>query len=327
MRNPRPTATSSPSPLEGECRVGSRAERAEKNGLHRVSWRGSLTLPARRAGPLPFPRCGRGVMGALSPSPASREREGPAAKQRRVKVGVGGNIAPCIHPPASRGERRCSDETEDNPTRRRRRGNRCHLHQHLLVARRAPIHPRRASILHDRHGTFLAQLGGSDERGYGYWPPPAAPSASSRHSWRWKTGASGTTPASTPSPCCAPPAQDLAAGRRVSGASTIAMQVARLQHPEPRTLWRKALEAGTALALTFALRPRRGAATISPHRRPSATAAMASAMPRASISTSPPRDLSWAEIALLAALPQAPSRLNPLRPGGRAQRSCAASAC
>ena len=36
-----------------------------------------------------------------------------------------------------------------------------------------------------------------------------------------------------------------------SGASTIAMQVARMQHPRPRTLWAKAIEATTALALTL----------------------------------------------------------------------------
>src|SRR6185369_11798509 len=44
--------------------------------------------------------------------------------------------------------------------------------------------------------------------------------------------------------------QNVTSGRRVSGASTIAMQVARMQHPQARTLWAKMVEAGTAVVLT-----------------------------------------------------------------------------
>ena len=173
-------------------------------------------------------------------------------------------------------------------------------------------------ILLDRHGTFLAQLGGSDERGYGYWPPPGASerivaallALEDRRFW--------DHPGVDPLAVLRAAAQDLAAGRRVSGASSIAMQVARLQHPEPRTLLNKALEAGTALCLT--LRYGRDAVLrqylrIVPFGNGSHGVAHAARF----YFDKPASDLSWAEIALLAALPQAPSRLNPLSPGGRAQ--------
>ncbi len=45
--------------------------------------------------------------------------------------------------------------------------------------------------------------------------------------------------------------QNIKHGERISGASTLAMQVARLQHPGPRTYSRKLVESLTALALTL----------------------------------------------------------------------------
>ena len=44
--------------------------------------------------------------------------------------------------------------------------------------------------------------------------------------------------------------QNLRGARRISGASTIAMQVARMQHPGTRTYLRKTIEALTACLLT-----------------------------------------------------------------------------
>ena len=180
------------------------------------------------------------------------------------------------------------------------------------------VHVPASFILLDRHGAFLAQLGGSDERGYGYWPAPAGSdrivaallALEDRRFWEH--------PGVDPVAVIRAAAQDLAAGRRISGASSIAMQVARLQHPEARTLLNKALEAGTALCLT--LRYGRDAVLrqylrIVPFGNGSHGVAHAARF----YFDKPASDLSWAEIALLSALPQAPSRLNPLSPGGRAQ--------
>ena len=105
----------------------------------------------------------------------------------------------------------------------------------------------------DRSATaaFLAQVGHVDNgrTEYGYWhvdPPPdrvvrATLALEDRHFWRY--------PGVDPGAVLRAAWQHLT-GRGRSGASTIAMQVARMQHPRPRTLWAKAVEAGTAVALT-----------------------------------------------------------------------------
>jgi penicillin-binding protein 1C len=106
-------------------------------------------------------------------------------------------------------------------------------------------------------------------------------------------------------------AQNVAAGRRISGASSIAMQVARLQHPASRTLLNKALEAGTALCLTL----RYGHDAVLQHYLrlvPFGNNSHGVAHAARFYFDKPVADLSWAEIALLAAIPQAPSRINPL---------------
>jgi penicillin-binding protein 1C len=103
--------------------------------------------------------------------------------------------------------------------------------------------------------------------------------------------------------------------RRRSGASTIAMQVARMQHPEPRTLWAKAVEAGTALALTA----RYGrAAVLAQYLRlvPYGNGSHGIGHAARWYFGKPAADLSWAEIALLSAVPRAPAAYNPLRPAG-----------
>ncbi len=107
-------------------------------------------------------------------------------------------------------------------------------------------------------------------------------------------------------------AQNVAGGRRVSGASTISTQVIRLAEPRRRTLATKAVEAFRALQL---------------ERRLDKRAILAQYLDRApfggnlvGIEAAARRyfgkgaaDLSLAEAALLAGVPQAPSRLRPDR--------------
>jgi penicillin-binding protein 1C len=172
-------------------------------------------------------------------------------------------------------------------------------------------------MLLDRHGDLLAQIGGSDAAGYGYWPAPvdsdrvvqALLALEDRRFW--------SHPGIDPIAVARAAVQDLTSGRRVSGASSIAMQVARLQRPAPRTWLNKTLEAGTALALT--LRYGRAAVLdqylrIVPFGNNGHGVAYASRL----YFDKPAADLSWAEIALLAAIPQAPGRMNPLTAAGRA---------
>ncbi|HVT57479.1 MAG TPA: transglycosylase domain-containing protein [Thermoanaerobaculia bacterium] len=110
--------------------------------------------------------------------------------------------------------------------------------------------------------------------------------------------------------------QDLRSGRRVSGASTLAMQVARLQHPGARGYLRKLSEAATAVLLTS----RFGREEVLRHYLrivPYGNRIHGIAYAARSYFEKPVDDLSWAEIAFLAALPQAPARMNPFLPAGR----------
>ena len=106
--------------------------------------------------------------------------------------------------------------------------------------------------------------------------------------------------------------QNLMAGRIVSGASTLTMQVARLLDPRPRTLSAKLIEAVRALQLEW--RYDKDAIlgmylTLAPF---GGNLEGVRAAARAWLGKEP-RELTAAEAALLVALPQAPSRLRPDR--------------
>src|SRR5260221_8349280 len=172
-------------------------------------------------------------------------------------------------------------------------------------------------ILLDRQGGFLAQIPAADAAGYGYWEIGALPprvvaatvSLEDRRFWRH--------PGVDPVALARALWQNLTSGSRVSGASTLAMQVARMQAPAPRTYVNKAREAATALFLT--LRYGREAVLrqylrLAPYGNDSHGIAHAARF----YFDKPVDDLSWAEIAFLAAIPQAPGRMNPLSRDGRA---------
>jgi penicillin-binding protein 1C len=109
--------------------------------------------------------------------------------------------------------------------------------------------------------------------------------------------------------------QNLRSRRRVSGASTLAMQVARLQRPGERSYARKTLEALSALAMTA----RHGRRAILAHYLrlvPYGNRIRGIGYAARRYLDKPVSDLSWAETAFLAAIPQAPARMNPFTPGG-----------
>ena len=172
--------------------------------------------------------------------------------------------------------------------------------------------PDPTPIVVDRNGAFITQAGHrtGDRVEYGYWitPPPervvAATLALEDRRFRWHPGVD-------------PVAVLRALWTGHSGASTLAMQVARMQHPRPRTVWAKALEAGTAVALT--LRYGRQAVLaqylrLAPYGESSHGIGHAARW----YFDRPAADLSWAQAALLAAVPQSPARLALRRPGTRA---------
>jgi len=186
------------------------------------------------------------------------------------------------------------------------------------VALRAHLDdPAPTPIVYDRNGTFLAQFGtvrdGRTE--YGFWHADAPPERVVRATLALEDRRFWSHPGVDPRAVLRAVWQRVRGGSHRSGASTIAMQVARMQHPAPRTMWAKAVEAGTALALTA----RYGrAAVLAQYFRlvPYGNGSHGIAHAARWYFGKPAADLSWAEAALLAAVPQAPATHNPLRPAG-----------
>jgi penicillin-binding protein 1C len=115
--------------------------------------------------------------------------------------------------------------------------------------------------------------------------------------------------------------QNVRNGRVISGASTLAMQVARMQDPGGRTLARKASEALEALLLIQRHgheQVLRQYLTFAPYGNRAHGVVRAARL----YFDKPVEDLSWAQAAFLAGLPQMPGRMNPFTPDGlkRAQR-------
>ena len=173
--------------------------------------------------------------------------------------------------------------------------------------------PASTAFITDRDGGFLTQAGHEAQRpdggrqvDYGYWPvdpPPRVVAATLALEDRRFWSHPGIDPAAV-----ARAVWQHALGRHGSGASTLAMQVARMQHPRPRTLWAKAVEAGTAVVLIA----RYGHAAIlaqylrlAPYGENSHGIAHAAQW----YFGKPAADLDTAQAALLSAIPQAPGRM------------------
>jgi penicillin-binding protein 1C len=186
----------------------------------------------------------------------------------------------------------------------------------IQVAQRAHLQsPSPTPIIYDRHGQMLAQFGDSaDNRTeYGFWRVDPVPDRIARATLALEDRRFGQHWSVDGLAVLRAAWSHLHGGR--SGASTIAMQVARMQQPEPRTLWSKAVEAGTALALTA----RYGrAAVLAQYVRlvPYGNGSHGIGHAARWYFDKPVSDLSWAEIALLSAIPHAPATLNPLHPAG-----------
>jgi penicillin-binding protein 1C len=103
--------------------------------------------------------------------------------------------------------------------------------------------------------------------------------------------------------------------RIISGASTLAMQVARMQTPGERTLVRKAREAVEALLLVHGHgheRVLRQYLAIAPYGNRVHGVVRAARL----YFNKPVEDVSWAQAAFLAGLPQLPGRMNPYTEDG-----------
>jgi penicillin-binding protein 1C len=187
----------------------------------------------------------------------------------------------------------------------------------FLWQRATFIDPRPTAIVTDRHGAFLAQVGGTDA-GFGYWPVAAIPERVAAAMLALEDHRFWDHPGVDPLAVARALRSNWLHERRVSGASTLAMQVARMQHPAARTYGAKLLEMATALVMTA----RYGrTAVFEQYLRlvPFGQNSHGIAHAARWYFDKPVEDLSWAEIAFLSAIPQAPAEMNPSSDVGRAR--------
>jgi penicillin-binding protein 1C len=187
----------------------------------------------------------------------------------------------------------------------------------LLAAWRSHlVAPEPTLLLQDRHGRFLGEIGDSSDADQGYWPLESVPERVAAATLAIEDRRFWSHPGVDPFAAVRALRQNLGSGRRISGASTLAMQVARMQHPGHRHLARKAVEALSALLMTA----RHGREAILTHYLrivPYGNRIRGIAYAARRYLDKPVEDLSWAEIAFLTAIPQAPARMNPFYATGR----------
>jgi len=185
----------------------------------------------------------------------------------------------------------------------------CALGWRTLDRRVALVAPPPTLLFQDTEGRFLAELSSEEHRG-GFWPMPSPlPERIVRATLAAEDARFASHPGVDPRSLLRAVVQDLRHLRGVSGASTLAMQVARLQEPGARTFRRKALESLVALGLTARFGREavlRHYLTIAPYGNQNYGAAYAARR----YLDKPLEDLTWAEAAFLASLPRLPGRMN-----------------
>lgn len=180
---------------------------------------------------------------------------------------------------------------------------------HEVHGRSRLTSPPATPIFTDRYGTFLAEGTADEDALLGFWDPPAVlperivscllAVEDKRYYEHFGVDFRSLLRALV----------NNLRGRPRQGASTIAMQVARLQRPGERTLWRKACEMGTAVWLNR----KYGHENVLRHYLkivPQGNRIHGVAYAARRYFQKPLADLSWAEAAVLASLPRAPGRMN-----------------
>ncbi|MFO0593993.1 MAG: penicillin-binding protein 1C [Myxococcaceae bacterium] len=180
------------------------------------------------------------------------------------------------------------------------------------------LHHRQPShLLLDRTGRFLGEVPGSNEA-WGFWPvPDTLPDKVVITTLETEDRNFNDHPGVHLPSVLRAAWQNLRNRKVISGASTIPMQLSRLQHPKPRTLWSKIREAAEALWLVHENgrdAVLRQYLTIAPYGNRCHGVVRAARL----YFDKPIEDLSWLQAAYLAALPQQPGRMGPWTEKGHA---------
>ncbi|MEF3365690.1 transglycosylase domain-containing protein [Methylocystis sp. 9N] len=194
---------------------------------------------------------------------------------------------------------------------------------HEALARADLVAPRASAIVYDRNGAFLTQIGekthdpatGKPRVDYGYWPIKSIPARVARATLALEDRRFYDHPGVDARALLRAAWRNLTTRGRREGASTIAMQVARMQGERPRSLVDKLMQAATALAIVA----RNGhEATLAHYLRLAPYGLNGHGVAHAArfYFDKPVDDLSWAQAALLAAIPQSPGRMNVTRESG-----------
>ena len=194
---------------------------------------------------------------------------------------------------------------------------------HEALSRAELISPRASAIVYDRNGAFLTQIGektrdpatGKPRVDYGYWPLKTVPQRIAQATLALEDRRFYHHPGVDLRALARAVWRNLTTRGRREGASTIAMQVARMQGERPRSFAEKLKQAATALAIVA----RNGhEATLAHYLRlaPYGLNGHGVAYAARFYFDRPVEDLSWAQAALLAAIPQSPGRMNITRESG-----------
>ncbi len=180
------------------------------------------------------------------------------------------------------------------------------------------VQPAPSTLVTDRHGRPLTEVAGGDAQDrFGYWPLPevlplrlavATRETEDRHFFdhsgvHWPSVARAAW-------------QNIQGARVVSGASTLAMQVARMQSRRSRGLFAKVQE----MAEAYVLVDRYGHDAVLRHYltlAPYGARVHGAARAARFYFDKPIEDLSWLQAAWLAGLPQQPTRMGPFSPDSR----------
>lgn len=195
----------------------------------------------------------------------------------------------------------------------------------LALARSGLEAPAPTLLVTDRAGRFLGELPAPGDERLGFWPVEQVPPRVAAATIAIEDRRFRSHPGVDPLAIARAVRQNFSSGRRVSGASTLAMQVARMQRPGARGWLRKAVEGATAVALTL----RHGRDGVLRHYLrvvPYGHRIHGIGYAARRYLDKPVDDLSWAEVAFLAAIPQSPARMDPYDPRGRVRAIARAGA-